>query len=93
MQLVWQNAGIELAEESKVVFSGYSLPAADFEIRQLLSRCIPKTTVVEAVIYPGSSSEDEKGRYKVFFGNRMTDDSFFDQTVPDYVRGLLSRPF
>jgi len=38
IRLIWQNAGIELSEASKVVFIGYSLPAADFEIRQLLSR-------------------------------------------------------
>ncbi|HEY1060056.1 MULTISPECIES: hypothetical protein [Bacteroidota] len=92
IQLVWQNAGIELAEASKVVFIGYSLPMADFEIRQLLSRCIPKTTQVEVVLYPGSKYlNDEKERFKVFFGDRIvSDDSFILKKVPDYVTELLA---
>lgn len=89
IQLVWQNAGIELAEASKVVFIGYSLPAADFEIRQLLSRCIPKHTKVEVVLYPNNPNmEEEKARYKTFFGSRIKADSFIEMKVPDYVSGL-----
>ena len=38
IKLVWQNAAIELSEAMRIVFIGYSLPAADFEIRQLLAR-------------------------------------------------------
>lgn len=55
IQLVWQNAAIELSEATKVVFIGYSLPSADFEIRQLLSRSIPNHASIEIIIYPGSS--------------------------------------
>jgi NAD-dependent SIR2 family protein deacetylase len=39
-KVIWQNAGIELSEASKVVFLGYSLPQADFELKQILSRMI-----------------------------------------------------
>lgn len=102
IQLIWQNAGIELAEASKVVFIGYSLPSADYEIRQLLSRCIPKHTKVEVVLYPGnpsSSKEDvkknkdrieaDKNRFKIFFGDRIeSDNNFIIKTVPEYIASL-----
>lgn len=49
-KLIWQNAGIELSEASKVVFLGYSLPQADFEFKQLLSRMIRQEAKIEAVL-------------------------------------------
>lgn len=101
VQLVWQNAGIELSECNKVVFLGYSLPFADFEIRQLLSRCIPLDAEVEVVIYPGSPKnrkernenekriKEEKERFKTFFGNRIRNGrSFILKTIPEYVNSL-----
>lgn len=94
IRLVWQNAGIELSEASKIVFIGYSLPAADFEIRQLLSRFVRKDAEIKVVLYPGSSFKDKEridneiDRYKFFFGSRITADSFIIQTVPEYVSEL-----
>ncbi len=96
IQLVWQNAGIELSEATKVVFIGYSLPQADFEIRQLLSRCIPNHVEVEVVLFPGTNNsktpenlEKEKDGYRTFFGSRIKSDaSFIVKTVPDYVASL-----
>ena len=94
IQLIWQNAGIELSEASKVVFIGYSLPQADFEIRQLLSRCIPNHTEIEVVLYPFNKDipksqeqkENEMLPWKTFFGKRIkNDDSFIFKTVPEYV--------
>lgn len=100
IQLVWQNAGIELSEASKVVFIGYSLPQADFEIRQLLSRCIPNHAEVEVVCYPFKGPETAKSErdkesdrkwYKTFFGNRIKgDDSIIFKTVPDYISSLAA---
>lgn len=84
IKLVWQNAGIELCEASKIVFIGYSLPAADFEIRQLLSRSIPKQTDIEVIVYPHDSSKDAlKVRYEHFFGARHI--NFIEKEVPDYI--------
>lgn len=40
IKLVWQNAGVELMEAARLVFIGYSLPHADFEFRQLMSRMV-----------------------------------------------------
>jgi hypothetical protein len=97
IQLIWQNAGIELSEASKVVFIGYSLPQADFEIRQLLSRCIPNHTEIEVVLYPFNKDipksqeqkENEMLPWKTFFGKRIkNDDSFIFKTVPEYVESL-----
>lgn len=85
IKLIWQNAAIELSEASKIVFIGYSLPAAG----QLLSRYIRKNAKIEAIIYPNMSStaiQQEKDRYKLFFGNR--DIKFIENTVPDYVDNL-----
>ena len=85
MRLVWQNAGIELSEAKKVVFIGYSLPQADFEIRQLLSRFISPTATIELVLYP-TAHLDEEHRYRSFFGNRVTT---IRATVPEYVDSLV----
>ena len=102
IQLIWQNAGIELSEASKIVFIGYSLPQADFEIRQLLSRCIPNHTEIEVVLYPGrknnlKSEEDKNAEmipWKTFFGNRIkSEKNFIFKTVPDYVESLKNQNF
>lgn len=102
IQLIWQNAGIELSEASKIVFIGYSLPHADFEIRQLLSRCIPNHTEIEVVLYPGrknnlKSEEDKNAEmipWKTFFGNRIkSEKNFIFKTVPDYVESLKNQNF
>jgi hypothetical protein len=74
-KIIWQNAAIEISEASKIIFIGYSLPQADFEMRQLLSRMVRKDAKVEVVSF-GKSDNDENikmisNRYKVFFGNRF----------------------
>lgn len=56
-KLIWQNAGIELSEATKVVFMGYSLPQADFEFKQLLSRMIRKDAIIEAVLTKSSDPD------------------------------------
>lgn len=94
IQLVWQNAGIELSEASKIVFIGYSLPAADFEIRQLLSRFIRKDAEIDVVIYPGIVDDEENqkridletNRYKVFFGSRKI--NIILKMIPEYIDSL-----
>jgi NAD-dependent SIR2 family protein deacetylase len=78
-KLIWQNAGIELSEASKVVFIGYSLPQADFEFKQLLSRMIPSDAKIEVVLTefddPGKCDhrfqwQTAGYRYKNFFSQR-----------------------
>jgi hypothetical protein len=74
-KLIWQNAGIELSEASKIVFIGYSLPQADFEMRQLLSRMIRTDAIIEVVDWASDenspSLKETEHRFKTFFGNRM----------------------
>jgi hypothetical protein len=77
IKLVWQNAGVELMEARRLVFIGYSLPHADFEFRQLLSRMVHKDAVIDVVLYEGPTEDekrrykDETDRYRQFFGDRQ----------------------
>jgi NAD-dependent SIR2 family protein deacetylase len=70
-RIIWQNAGIELSEADEIVFIGYSLPYADFEMRQLLSRMTRKTAKIHVVDKPAKEDiEKLKAHWKKFFGNR-----------------------
>ena len=89
-KLIWQNAGIELAEATKIVFIGYSLPQADFEMRQLLSRMIREDAEIEVVTKgPESkpSTKELKERYIVFFGKRKP--KFFYDGVTHFINNNL----
>lgn len=76
IKLVWQNASVELMEAKKLIFIGYSLPQADFEFRQLLSRMVQGDAMIEVVLYKGTTEdairryEAEIERYSQFFGDR-----------------------
>jgi hypothetical protein len=71
IKLVWQNAGVELMEARRLVFIGYSLPHADFEFRQVLSRMVHKSASIDVVLWRDTDSperyESEKRRYQQFF--------------------------
>lgn len=89
IKLVWQNAAIELSEATRIVFIGYSLPAADFELRQLLSRMVRCDAQIQAVIYPyGNHVDEEVRRYRNFFGSRIKQGDIILKTVPEYVDSL-----
>ncbi|MBE0365512.1 hypothetical protein PULV_b0098 [Pseudoalteromonas ulvae UL12] len=77
-KVIWQNAGIEIAEADKLVFIGYSLPNADFEMRQLLSRMTRKTAKIEVVDYCNNSDDKKlvKKHWSKFFGDRELSFSF-----------------
>lgn len=76
-RIIWQNAGIEISEADKIVFIGYSLPQADFEMRQLLSRMTRKNAKIHVVDYhsEGNSMPVRKHWLK-FFGSREITFSF-----------------
>ena len=89
-KLIWQNAGVELAEAERIVFIGYSLPQADFEMRQLLSRMIRSNAKIEVVTKghkDNQSTNDLKQRYNVFFGSRNI--KFFLNGTVDYIENNL----
>lgn len=89
-KVIWQNAGIELSEATKVVFIGYSLPQADFEMRQLLSRMIRGNAKIEVVDCGNKLDQkiiDLKKRYDIFFGNRKPE--YFLKGTRDYIENHL----
>ena len=93
-KLVWQNAAIELSEANKVIFIGYSLPQADFEFKQLLSRMIRSNAKIEVVLIEDDNPEKVKGkmdyntagyRFRNFFSGRELDIKY------DGVKEFLNR--
>ena len=89
-KLIWQNAGVELSEATKIVFIGYSLPQADFEMRQLISRMIRENAEIEVVTKGSKDKQSTKElveRYKVFFGKRNP--KFFYDGVTHYINNNL----
>ncbi len=96
LKLVWQNAGVELMEARNLVFIGYSLPHADFEFRQLLSRMVHKEATIHVVLFEGRKRtanarafKEECGRDRQFFsGHRRL--TFESGGVIEYVRKLVT---
>lgn len=90
LKMIWQNAGIELSEASKIIFMGYSLPMADFELRQLLARNVRHHSSIEVVLNkrPDNSNIDQspEKRYRAFFGKRPL--VFHYGGVKDYIDNL-----
>jgi hypothetical protein len=90
LKIIWQNAGIELAEASIVVFMGYSFPKADFELRQLLARNIRHDAKIEVVLKDKPTQSNyllsAENRYRTFFGKR--DIQFFYEGVDQYIHQL-----
>jgi hypothetical protein len=84
IKLVWQNAAIELMEARRLVFIGYSLPHADFEFRQLLSRMVHKEAKIDVVLWGKAKSyRAERERYKSFFSKHTL--RFFPKGAEAYV--------
>lgn len=91
-KIIWQNAGIELSEAKKIVFIGYSLPQADFEMRQLLSRMVDIETEIEVVNFEDINNpkvyKDLISNYKQFFGREISDYKF---GTSKYVEQLVNK--
>jgi hypothetical protein len=78
-------------EARKLVFIGYSLPHADFEFRQLLSRMVHKDAKIEVVLWDGSPRfKDECERYESFFSKHAL--SLEPKGVLEFVRKLGAPP-
>jgi hypothetical protein len=87
-KIIWQNAGIELSEADKLVFIGYSLPSADFEMRQLLSRMMRKNVEIVVVDYCRDQfrKEQVEAHWRRFFGNRKL--TFYFDGAKSYIEDL-----
>ena len=79
---IWWNAGYEIAEASHIVFIGYSLPQADYDLRFLLSKNIQKTAKVTAVL---KKDDKAQGNYQDFFGDKVM---FCDKGVEIFIDNL-----
>lgn len=66
---IWSSAFEELTKAKELIFIGYSLPNADFEIRQLLARAVPDNCII-TIIERIDAPDDITLRYKNFFGRR-----------------------
>ena len=84
-------------EADKVVFMGYSLPQADFELRQLLSRSIRKDAKIEVILSSAGNPDNYKDvkqkqatsgfRYTSFFSGRKVTISY--DGVQEYIFNRL----
>ncbi|EPF0139742.1 hypothetical protein ACSN7N_001992 [Enterobacter hormaechei] len=92
-KIIWQNAGIELSEAEKIVFIGYSLPSADFEMRQLLSRMVRKEAKIEVVGFNSSDTQENrnimKQKWADFFG--MRDISVYLCGAKNYIETYMNK--
>jgi hypothetical protein len=96
---IWKNAFVELSEADKVVFIGYSLPQADFELRYMIKKAIKPNTQIDVVLYHNDDpselehilEENQKGiisllpteRYRSFFGLKQM--NFYYDGIEEYV--------
>lgn len=93
LKLSWQNAGIELQTASKIVFMGYSLPMADFELRHLLTSSIREDAEIEVVLHSTDKPKIHnyrflpEYRYKSFLGKRKI--KFYYDGVEGYINTLI----
>jgi hypothetical protein len=86
-KIIWQNAGIEISEADKLVFIGYSLPAADFEMRQLLSRMVREDAEIEVVTQCRDECvPDIELSWKRFFGRRSL--NIYSHGAANYINSL-----
>ncbi len=72
LRMVWHNADLDLREANRIVFVGYSLPLADFQLRYILKKSIKHSTKIEVVLKSGTKDFNEvKERYELFFGKSL----------------------
>lgn len=91
LKVIWQNAAVELSEATKVVFIGYSLPSADFEYRQLLSRMVRRDADIIVVDFDKDQDVNNSQvaqRYLNFFGKRKI--TFFLKGAKDFILNELT---
>ncbi len=55
---IWQSAENLLKNASRIIFVGYSLPPADFELKYMLTKYIPKNIDIDVVLYNDCIKKD-----------------------------------
>lgn len=61
---IWQNAFIDISEATEIVFVGYSLPDADFEMRCLLKKAIRQDARITVVLRQSSNPDTIMRKYE-----------------------------
>jgi hypothetical protein len=87
-KLIWQNAAIELSEASKIVFMGYSLPQADFEFKQLLSRMVRFDAKIETVLVQNDNPENHSEKSKYNTAGYRFENFFSGRNIEFYYEGV-----
>ena len=59
---LWGTASRALQTATEVVFIGYSLPVADFELKYMLQKSIPQTAKIDVVLTHNSNPQKEDNR-------------------------------
>lgn len=70
-QSIWHQAGIELAEATKLVFMGYSFPLADYDFRSLITKHVGNVQVDVVLKSPNGEETDDGRRYRNYFGSKI----------------------
>lgn len=84
---IWHHIHRELSEAKHLVLIGYSMPSADFEIRQSFLRFVPDNC--DILIVTAIDNEKDitfENNYKSLFGERTVD--FDYDGVKDYIKSL-----
>ena len=95
---LWSAAKRDLMSATRVIFIGYSLPIADFELRYLLQRSIPSEVIIDIVLHHSDNPANtnfanlksllpEKRYRDLFAKNEM---NFFYNGFDDYFTGKSS---
>jgi NAD-dependent SIR2 family protein deacetylase len=71
LRLIWQNAFLNLNRADVVVFIGYSLPLADFELRYFFKKALPQNIDLNVVLHSIDKLNGTKERYENFFGTNI----------------------
>jgi NAD-dependent SIR2 family protein deacetylase len=91
---LWRSAALELSSAEKIIFVGYSLPVADYELSYLLKRNITNSAKIEVVLYTDDDPKNvtlankemvrylPKARYQTLFSQNKID--FFYKGFGDY---------
>jgi hypothetical protein len=86
---IWWNAGYEIAEATRIIFIGYSLPLADYDFKFLIAKHLDKNAKIEVVLSNSATDFEESCRnYRDFFGDRISDKSIHCQGAEQYAKDL-----
>lgn len=67
---IWQNAYIDICEADHIVFIGYSLPDADFEMRCLLKKAVKESADIKVVL---TDTDNPNNYYKLLKKSGLDD--------------------